>query len=112
MAGYKISQLSNECGPGTIDEPSSFRIELITGIEPIGEVIRFGPNPTAGELLILFENSSPRKLAISNVAGREIFSGRYTGKEAKVDLSASPAGVYLLQIRKNQSVVTYRIVKY
>jgi hypothetical protein len=112
LAGYKISRLSNACGPGTIDEPSSFRIELVTGTEPVGEVVRFGPNPTAGELLVLFENNAMRRLNIVNVAGQEIFSGKYTGSEAKVDLSASPAGVYLLQIRKNQSVVTYRIVKY
>lgn len=112
LAAYKISQLSNECGPGTIDEPSTLRIELITATEPLGEVIGFGPNPTAGSLLLRFEDGAARNLDILNVAGQKIFSGKYTGKDATVDLSAFPAGTYLLQVRKKQNLATYRIVKY
>ncbi|WP_254411431.1 T9SS type A sorting domain-containing protein [Dyadobacter diqingensis] len=112
LATYKISQVSNECGTGTIEEPSSLRIELITATEPLEEIITFGPNPTTGTLFIRFEGAAVRNLEIMNIAGQVISSGRYIGKNATVDLSAFPAGVYLLQVRKKRAVATYRIVKY
>jgi hypothetical protein len=112
LAIYKISQLTNECGTGTIDEPASLRIELITATEPVGEGITFGPNPTRDALFVKFEGAAARDLEIVNIAGRKILAGKYTGSSAAVDLSEFPAGVYLLQIRKKHAVTTYRIVKY
>lgn len=111
LATYKISQLSNECGPGTIDEPSTLRIELITASEPVGEAITFGPNPTTDILSVRFEAASTRNLEIINLAGQMIFTGKYTGKNAVIDLSAFPPGIYLLQVKKKQTLATYRIVK-
>jgi hypothetical protein len=112
LASYKISQLNNECGPGMIDEPSALRIELITATEPASEVVSFGPNPTAGSLVLRFTDGAPRNLEILNAAGQKIFSGKYTARDATVDLSAFPAGTYLLQVTKKQNVTTYRVVKY
>lgn len=112
LATYRISQLTNECGTGMIDDPSSLRIELITATEPMGETITFGPNPITDMLFVKFESTAVRNLEILNVTGQKIFAGKYTGKNAAVDLSKFPAGVYLLQVRKKQAMATYRIVKY
>ncbi len=112
MATYKISQLTNECGPGTVDEPSSLTIELITATEPVGEPITFGPNPTANVLFVRFESAAVRNLEILNAAGQRVFAGKYTGEHATVDLSSHPAGIYILKIRNKQNAATYRIVKY
>jgi hypothetical protein len=112
MATYKISQLTNVCGTGIIEEPSSLKIELITATEPVGEVITFGPNPTKDALFVRFEGAAVRNLEILNVAGQQVFSDKYTGLNATVDLSTFPSGIYILQIRKKQKVATYRIVKY
>jgi len=111
LAVYKISQLNNECGTGTIEEPSSLRIELITATEPVGEAITFGPNPATDELFVQFESAAARNLEILNVAGQKVFAGKYSGRHATVDLSTFPAGVYFLQVRKKKAVATYRIVK-
>lgn len=112
LATYKISELSNECGPGTIDQPSSLTIELITATEPQGETITFGPNPATDALFVKFESIAVRNIEIVNASGQRVFAGKCTGKDATVDLSAYPAGIYLLQVRKKQNVATYRIVKY
>ncbi|QRR00775.1 T9SS type A sorting domain-containing protein [Dyadobacter sandarakinus] len=112
VATYRISELTNECGPGTIDEPSTFRIELITAAEPAGEQITFGPNPASHALTIRFEHAAPRTIELLNVAGQQVFSGKYADKTVNIDLSAVPAGVYLLQVKRNRSAATYRIVKF
>ncbi len=111
LATYKISQVSNECGTGKVDEPSSLRIELITATEPVGEAISFGPNPTTNTLNIQFEAAAVRNLEIINLAGQTISTRRSVEKNTTIDLSAFPAGIYLLQVRKKQILTTYRIVK-
>jgi hypothetical protein len=109
---YKIMQLSNVCGAGIVDEPSSFKIELITGIEPLTENISFGPNPTSSLLFVRFDKSSPRDLEIIDASGRIALKKKVTGKEVNLDLSSMPAGVYLLRMRKNRTETIHRIVKY
>lgn len=111
---YRILQVGNGCGQGKVGDPSAFRIELITANEPLpsGEVITFGPNPTAAVLSVQFQDSAQRELEIFNAAGKSVYTGWSHATNTAIDVSALPAGTYLVQVRKKAIVTTYRIIKY
>lgn len=114
LVEYRILQVGNGCGLGKAGDPSSFRIELITGNEPLpsGEVITFGPNPAGSILSVQFQNAGERDLALFNVAGKSVYTGRSIATSTAIDVSALAAGTYVLQVRKKTIVTTYRIIKY
>lgn len=114
VAEYRILQVGNVCGLGKADDPSSFRMELITATEPSlpGELITFGPNPASNTLLVEFPNADTRELTILNVAGQSVYATRSNAAHATITVAAWPAGTYLLQVRRKEIVATYRIIKY
>ena len=74
------------------------------------------PNPTSGMFNISFvtEEVVDLKLSIIDSYGKtiliennDIFIGEFT---KKVDLSEYPKGIYMVQIRTNDSFITKRIV--
>jgi hypothetical protein len=114
MVEYRILQVGNGCGLGKAGDPSSFRIELITANEPLpfGEVITLGPNPVGSLLSLRFKTPGERELALFNMAGKSVYTGRSTATDTAIDVSWLAAGTYLLQVRKKALVTTYRIIKY
>jgi hypothetical protein len=72
------------------------------------------PNPVADVLRIHFSSPSPAATwRLTNVAGQQLASDSFTeGKEAEIDLSQLPAGVYLLHLRFAEGkTVVRKIVK-
>jgi hypothetical protein len=112
VGSYKILETGNACGPGKVEEPSGFRIELITATEPLlTEKVKFGPNPTHGDLAIWFEGAGSRELLLYNTEGKLIRSDRVKTDHFSMDIRHLSSGNYLLQIRKKDQSLTYRIMK-
>jgi len=91
-------------------------IRISSGDAELIDNLNIYPNPTRGlfnisfvsddivtlELLVL--NTSGKVIMIEN---KEMFVGEYT---KQVDLSEYPKGIYMVQIRTNNSFITKRIV--
>ena len=91
-------------------------IRISSGDAELIDNLNIYPNPTRGlfnisfvsddivtlELLVL--NASGKVIMIEN---KEMFVGEYT---KQVDLSEYPKGIYMVQIRTNNSFITKRIV--
>lgn len=110
---YRILEVMNKCGTGTVEADSVFRIEVLASVERQAdpESVRFGPNPTSGSLLLQFENGDERDIEIYTASGQNIFRA-VAGKRFDIDLSRYPSGIYLLLITAKGKVRTYRIFKY
>ncbi len=107
---YRLSAVRNECGAGTIGNPATLKVELITALEPTAPTLRVFPNPTAQRLRV--EGlSAPTELRLMTPGGQLLRRVRHAPDGTELDLSALPAGVYLLQVNRETGPVTYRVVK-
>jgi len=75
--------------------------------------LTLSPNPTDGRLRFLDEVSGELfDVKVYDTYGRLIFSDNRLAEGVSIDLSAFPAGIYLLQARRgNGEVITGRVVK-
>ena len=84
---------------------------VVSGMDEADEVrINIFPNPTTG--IINFETGNTIEITSVNIhslQGQLVSS--FAMQENSCDISSLPAGVYLLQIKTTQSVITYRLIK-
>lgn len=113
-AYFKLLSVTNGCGIGTINEPSTIRVEIILGIEEPNdgdESIVFGPNPTHSLVTVQFKTVMKRQLELYNASGALIWAKTISETDAKVNMQQYPSGSYFLKITNSKSVKTLKIVK-
>ncbi len=82
--------------------------------QPLDGVLKLFPNPSTG--MITIEINNPAKLdlhiAITDMAGRQIFSKRVTDffQRSTADLTAFPAGFYIVYLHAGQLINTTKLV--
>ena len=74
------------------------------------------PNPTTGLLMLdaSFENALDLQLDLINLLGQRVWAaqpGNTTALSEVIDLSAQPAGIYMLRIAADGAVITRKVVK-
>ncbi len=108
---YKIRQVSNVCGIGTVLDPGTLKVELITATEPTASPkIKAFPNPTTD--LIRVEGLQPGStMQLMTLTGQVIQQTEATATQEDLSLHAVPRGVYLLHIQNATVVHTFRIQK-
>lgn len=73
------------------------------------------PNPASGEFKAVFNlpTGKPATIRVTDVQGKIWHTRRVTGRgvhEERIDLGNAPAGIYLLQVKKPDSVETKKIL--
>ena len=93
-----------------VRQPMVYFIE--TEIEE-AETIALYPNPTDGIFNILFGNEEGEKLvSITDVSGKIIYTNRFDGSKAEIDLSGNAQGIYFVRVTmSNTSVIKQVILK-
>ena len=93
---------------------STVYADLIPDTEEKGQTIILSPNPTTGILNIAFESEEVINLNVGvfNVAGKEIFNVNYEDVQYEVpfDLSTLSSGVYIFQLKINESYSYHRVI--
>jgi len=87
---------------------------IFTSIAAVKEIsdIRIFPNPARDRLQIEIENSSEiAVITIFNLQGKQLLD-LATAHSTTIDLSAYPAGLYFLRVKKEDVVFTKKIVKH
>lgn len=70
------------------------------------------PNPTSDYCTLKFGSTSSRTIAVYDTKGQNLFTRNTLAEIETIDLSAIPAGIYLLRIlNADGSIETYKIVK-
>ena len=84
------------------------------GMHLLNSVYNVGlfPNPTQGELTVLFAQPIPAKITVITVDGRKVLECSHDHEKVVIDLSSMPSGVYLLEIAHGNETVVRRAVKY
>lgn len=68
------------------------------------------PNPTSGIVKLHFNSSTDKSVKVYNATG-DLVSIRNLAEDNQIDLSAQPAGIYLVQITAGQEKFEQRIIK-
>lgn len=75
--------------------------------------IKIYPNPTKGKIAVSIAGleKEPARVLVFSPQGKLIADKEFTGTENTVDLSAQPAGIYLMKIVVGQLSSDWKIVK-
>ena len=80
----------------------------VTGIEALNNEagLTVFPNPSNGNLTIhLNENTNATGIEFSNILGEKVLSASLNGNVTQLDISKFPKGIYVYQIKDNNSVL-------
>lgn len=114
VQNYRLLEVSNQCGVGTIANPSTVKVDLqvITGSqEEVFDHVSIAPNPTSDVAILKFNNAAYRKIELINLLGSivDLKAGRFT--EHRIEVRGLPSGVYLIRIEENGKKLTYKLIK-
>jgi len=110
---YKLFRISNSCGLGIIDNPSTVRVEVVTGVsEPVPAFdVTVAPNPTQDLLYLNFRQAGERNINIFDLKGTKFRQKVSRLTDENVDVKDLPSGIYLLQIESKGRIRTFKILK-
>ncbi|MCF8334098.1 MAG: T9SS type A sorting domain-containing protein [Bacteroidales bacterium] len=69
------------------------------------------PNPTENSVNIIADNNITKRFYIKDFAGRTILSEKFWGRKKQVDISALPAGVYLIEMKLSDQRQIRKFIK-
>lgn len=105
-----LSRFPNGTGPfvemnttfGDFNEPVSVPEHVQTS--------KVWPNPSPGELYIQRNSASPATVLVRNLEGRIVSSEIIQTQSSYVDLSTLANGIYLLEVREDQSTDIHKVI--
>lgn len=70
------------------------------------------PNPTTEKIAIkLMNNNKVDEYRIYATSGQQLITGKNLSSEQSIDVSKLPAGLYILQIKVDDQLITHKIIK-
>ena len=70
------------------------------------------PNPNDGKFTLNFENQETYQIAIANMAGKVFFRTTVSDMIHEIDISAQPAGIFLVMVENGKRRTTIKVVKH
>jgi len=87
-------------------------VNTATSIENIGNSsIAIYPNPTNEKLNINFGNENVKQIKLLDLKGRVIYQTEQINKTMSINLSDIKKGMYVLQIKTDNNILTQKIIK-
>ena len=100
-----------------INEDSTLNISLA----PISSIIKannkidnsfyLSPNPATNELNVELNNCEPAQMSILNNAGQTVMYNQFNNRINTIDISALPAGVYIVKLTSNNQSLIKKFIK-
>ncbi len=75
------------------------------------KTISIFPNPSRDQVAIKTNMQGDYQVALTSLSGRQLFSGKFSGSDYKVDLSGLPEGFYFIIIKSNKILATHKVIK-
>jgi hypothetical protein len=108
---YRITGVFNGCGNGVIGNPSTVRVELITGEPEEEAAITMAPNPTSDFVHLKFATAVARTINLFSVQGVPLYQKSTRNDQEQIDLQRLSSGIYILTIESKGKTVTYKVIK-
>lgn len=109
---YKIFSVSNGCGPGIIGDPSTVRVEVVTGIEPAPQFdVTVYPNPAQEVLRIDLPKAGDSHFQLLDARGTILLKTTSHTIHEEIDIRQLPTGIYMLRIESGETVKSFKVIK-
>jgi len=109
---YKLEYVSNVCGDGSIQSPSTVRIEVISAVENGRVPVTVFPNPASDAIMITNTGQRGKFVEMFNAAGTLVLKKTLRGERETIDIRTLPAGNYFLKIGDGKQTSSFRVFKY
>ncbi|MFH2095763.1 MAG: PKD domain-containing protein, partial [Bacteroidota bacterium] len=81
------------------------------GIEqPANGMFSLYPNPTTGDVTLQFSSTAIRNIEVYNILGKKMMSLNSNENRQNIDLAGFSKGVYIIQVREKERIITGRVV--
>ncbi len=108
-----VSTADQYCSSDPVAVTAFLDIEVATSDPDEEQYILISPNPTDGVTQLTITSSFPADIIVSAVDGTIIQQNKMDAGVTSItfDLSAYPAGTYILQAVRNEQIITRKIIK-
>lgn len=112
MEYYYFAEIKQADGQWIVTSPIWYRPTVALGLEEEKGNFEFTcfPNPVAQQFSLSMGKAGHYGVTIYDVCGRLLFEQMPEGQEIQIDLSGFAKGIYTLQIRSGNSVVSRKLV--
>ena len=109
---FKLFSVSDSyCGIGSVIEPSTASVELITANETFEEMqIQLFPNPTS-DIIYIKSDGKKADLELVDITGINILQKQIKNEQEELNISQIKAGTYFLRVFKNDKQAVFKVVK-
>jgi hypothetical protein len=110
---YRLFRVSNSCGAGIIESPSTVKVEVVTATEPNAPAFQVivAPNPVQDVLTVKSENSDEKTIQLISQSGTVVHTVRTRQREESLDIRSLSPGVYLLHVDAKGKKATFKVIK-
>ena len=109
---YRLFRVSNSCGSGIIESPSTVRVEVITATEPDPVFkVTVAPNPAQELLTLTFENTANKNISLYDLQGRLIRQMSTRKLREEIAISTPTPGIYMVMVESKGRKNVFKIVK-
>ncbi|MET7256964.1 T9SS type A sorting domain-containing protein [Dyadobacter fermentans] len=110
---YRLFSVSNGCGNGIIESPSTVKVEIVTGTEPNapGFEVVVAPNPVQDILTVKSGNGDNKTIQLISQSGAVVRTLKTRLHEERLDIRNLPSGIYLLHITSKGKNAAFKVIK-
>ncbi|PSL23979.1 T9SS type A sorting domain-containing protein [Dyadobacter jiangsuensis] len=110
---YRLFRVSNGCGIGIIESPSTVKVEVITATEPNAPAFHVvvAPNPVQDILTVKSENSDEKNIQLISQNGTVVHTIKTRRRDEALDIRSLSPGIYLLQVNSKGKNATFKVIK-
>ncbi|SEJ13434.1 Por secretion system C-terminal sorting domain-containing protein [Dyadobacter sp. SG02] len=110
---YRLFRVSNGCGAGIIESPSTVKVEVVTATEPNTPSfqVTVAPNPVQDILTVKSESSDEKTIQLISQNGSLVRAVKTRLREEQLDIRNLSPGVYLLHVNAKGRKATFKVIK-
>jgi hypothetical protein len=110
---YRLFSVSNGCGAGIIESPSTVRVEIVTATEPNapGFQVVVAPNPAHDILTVKSGSSDEKTIQLISQSGSAVRTIKTRQREETLDIRSLSPGIYLLHVNTKNKKATFKVIK-
>jgi len=115
---YTITQIvSNDCGSDTSTQDVTINVIGINELGGIFSSVQIAPNPSNGNfnLKLVANETSPVSVKVFNLQGQEVYATLFNTVAGQaslqtVQLNEAASGIYIIQIKANDALITKKLI--
>jgi hypothetical protein len=112
---YRLQSVSNNCGVGTVTGVATVRVLIALGLlDPLAESVKTYPMPVSALLIVDIAQplaTAGVDLTLTDLTGKPLLKQTARAVRTELNLSAQPAGMYLLRIQAGDRYTVRKVLK-